>query len=52
MFVLGILNSSITSMMNNIVKKLYQTTQMSTGKVSSDGKALERPRPCLSTGIY
>lgn len=43
MFVLGIVNSSITSMINTTSAKMYQTTQMSTEQVSSDGKPLERP---------
>lgn len=43
MFLLGILNSSITLMINKTSDIMYQTTQMSTEKVSSDGKALERP---------
>lgn len=43
MFLLGILNSSITFMINKTSEIMYQTTQMSTEKVSSDGKALERP---------
>lgn len=42
-FVLGIFNSSITYMINKTSEKLYQTTQLLTEKVSSDGKALERP---------
>lgn len=43
MFLLGILNSSITLMINKTSDIMYQTTQMSTEKVSSDGKALKRP---------
>lgn len=43
MFVLGIFNSSFTSMINKTSEKMYQTTQLFTEKVSSDGKALERP---------
>eukprot|EP00105_Crassostrea_gigas_P029881 XP_011451957.1 PREDICTED: uncharacterized protein LOC105345517 [Crassostrea gigas] len=39
----GIFNSSITSMVNRTSEKMYQTTQLLTEKVSSDGKPLERP---------
>lgn len=43
MFVLGILKSSITFMINKTSEQMYKTTQMSTEKVSSDRKTLERP---------
>lgn len=39
----GILNSSITTVINETSEKMYQTTQLSTENLLSDGNTLERP---------